>query len=228
MLRVTCWLSTQIAAREQVHLDSVLMAKHPDCGSHMQRTTPIEQVRNPRIPLASLPYSGHFRVPMCSAWQMGPDARAGLERVVKRKDPTDVEDRARPWSPSSGPEKNYMLALPTVLAPSVSWLACGDRRGVMELLRYVQQIGAVRRHGYGQVLDWVVERVEIDPAEVLQAPDGTARRFLPAEWCETAEAYEMGPVAPPYWHPSMRTRRVRPGVRCTLKPAVMEMVRACR
>lgn len=228
VLRVTCWLGSQVASREQVHLDGVLMAVHPDCGVHLTRQTPIAQVRNPLLPIASLPYDGPMRVPLCSAWQLGPDVRAGLERIVKRKDPTDIEHRARPWTPSSGPEKNCMLPVPTALAPSVSWTCVGNRRGVLELLRYVRQIGAIRRHGYGIVQGWDVEAVDESPLSAVVDGEGRARRFLPLSWCDDAESSEIGPVAPPYWHPGMQVPRVRPGARITLRPEIVARIMQCR
>lgn len=222
IVRVSAILHTEVAAREQLHLDSLLMSHHPDRDHHMDRRSPASMIRE--LPLPIVRVDG---VALCSAWELA-DPVASLQHVVKRKDPTDIEQRARPWSPSSGPEKNYMLPLPTVLSPSVSWLAIGDRRGILELLRPVRQIGAVRRHGYGVVACWTAEAVTIDPIEVVLRPDGTARRFLPARWMARADAVERGPVAPPYWHPAMVDVRVRPGVRCELRDDIIARIRACR
>lgn len=228
VVMVTARMSTEVAAREQVHLDSILAAKHPDCGVHLQRAAPVESIRMPRLPIVSMPYGGPMRVPLCSAWIIGSDARTSLQRIVKRKDPVDIEERARPYNASSGPEKAYCMPLPTVLAPSVSWVCVGNRRGILELLRYVRQIGSVRRHGYGIVLGWEAEAMpDASPLDALQDAQGRARRFLPADWVADAEAFEIGPVAPPYWHPGLRVRRVRPGVRCTLRQTIVEQVMAC-
>jgi hypothetical protein len=222
IVRVTAVLRTEVAAREQVHLDSILMAQHPDRDHHLDRRSPAAAIR--QLPLPILRMEG---VPMCSAWNLGAH-EASLQYIAKRKDAYDIDQRARPWSPSSGPEKNYMVPLPTALAGSVCWDAIGSRRGILELLRYVRQIGSVRRHGYGIVACWTAETVDIDPLQVILSPDGRARRFLPARWTTSAESIERGPVAPPYWHPAMVTDRVRPGTRCELRPEIAERIRQCR
>jgi hypothetical protein len=222
IVRITAIMRTEIVAREQVHLDSILMAHHPDRDHHLDRRSPVTAIR--QLPLPIFHIEG---VPMCSAWELG-DHQAALQHIVKRKDAFDIEQRSRPWSSSSGPEKNYMVPLPTALAASVCWYVIGDRRGILELLRHVKQIGAVRRHGYGIVACWTAETVGMDPIEVVLRPDGTARRFLPARWTTRADAIERGPVAPPYWHPAMVTDRVRPGVRCELRQDIVDRIRQCR
>lgn len=224
LLRVTAWLSTAVAAREQVCLDGLLVAAHPDTGHHLTRACSLDRVQIPRLPIVSKAAHGH-RVWLASAWEMQ-SAQVGLERIIKRKDAHDIEERDKPWTPSSGPEKNCMIPLPMALTPSVSWLAVGDRRGVIELLRNLPAIGSVRRHGHGVVREWEVERIDGDPVDAL-VRDGKARRFVPASWCASAAGIESGPVSPPYWHPRMVTQRVRPGVDCVLRADVVAMVREC-
>ena len=228
VLRITARMSVEIASREQVHLDAILMAQSPDCPKgRLTRFSPLSEIRNPPIPIADLDFEGH-RVPLCSSWIFDGDARAGLQHIVRRKDPIDVHHRAQTWTPSSGPEKNYMIPLPTVLAPTVTWICIGDPSRMPAALSRVRQIGTVRRHGYGVVLGWDVEEADDHPpGRVLVSPDGRAMRFLPAAWCTWAESLEYGAVQPPYWHPDLRVPRVRPGVRCTLREDILERVARC-
>lgn len=228
VLRVTAHMLAPIASVEEVHLDSLLTAAHPDVrGRHVTRAHDAGELHHPRLPVVRLTVGGVW-VLLSSTWQIPEGARFGRESFTKRRDKVDVHYLAQPFTPSSGPGKNYQLPVMTVETPSVSWLVVGDRRGVRELLRYVQHVGAIRRQGYGRVREWEVERADVDPLRVLVDEQGRAARFLPQAWTSYADALDRGAVVPPYWHPGLAVPRVRPGVRVELLDEVREAVARCR
>ena len=125
-----------------------------------------------------------------------------------------------------GAIENPQLPATTVVTPWIRWLAIGDRREIMRLARRIQQIGQWRSAGYGQVLSWQAEALDLDPVSVL-VDHSIAQRHLPAAWCQWAESTVEGPYRPPYWHPERQSDLiVRAGTRCVLKPSVEEACRA--
>jgi hypothetical protein len=228
VLLVTARLSAPVATSQAIHLDSVLLQAHPDVhGAPLSRGDPETAIVVPPLPIARIDALGAWTF-VCSAHALPEEARRGREHLVKRKDAEDVEHRARRWTPRSGHERIYHLPVPTLLTPRLSWVCVGDRRGVMELLRRVRSVGAMRRHGFGAVVEWVVERVDEAPARAIVDAGGRAARHLPAEWTTMADAIDVGPSAPPYWHPARARARVPAGSRCTLRPEVDEVLARCR
>lgn len=219
LLRVTAHMSAPIAADEEIHLDTLLISARPGPGPAPSRSTPVREITYPPIPLARVSAGGNT-VYACSTWSLASGARGGLEHLTKRRDGSDTGHLAKAYTPGSGKGRDYMLPVPTVEASSVSWLVVGRRAGVRQLLRYVRQIGAKRRHGFGVVDRWEVSMpIEGDPLSVLVS-GGRAARFLPASWSPSSPS-ERGPVHPPYWHPGLAVDRVRPGVLAALTPQAL-------
>lgn len=231
VLRITAELESALAHSEPMALDSILCAAHPDCiGQHLTRSAPIADIRIPHLPIARIATLGSWTF-AASCEMLPPSARPALERFIKRRDPTDVETLGGAFRPRGGPGKDYCLPVAIDETPSASWLAVGDRRGVLELVRHLDALGSLRRQGYGRVRAWRVERVSESPRDVFVSPgDGPylARRWLPVAWCLTASGVEHGTVRPPYWHPGLREPRVRPGLGCELRPEVLAAIEALR
>lgn len=227
LLRVTAHMASPLAgAQHDLHLDGVLLAASPGIRGDkapITRSTPLAEILYPPVPIATIRARGHW-VYACSGLEH--DGRPGLERLTKRRDPTDTESLAANYSARSGPGRNYCLPIPTIETPTCSWLVIGRRRGILELLRYVKQLGSIRRQGYGVVTRWTAEHEERDPVEVL-VRDGRARRYMPAEWTAGAD-WTRGPTRPPYWHPALSEPRVVPGQPCELRPEVVAAVSTLR
>lgn len=223
VLLVTAHMLTPIASAEPIHLDGILVAA--TTGAHLTRRDELPEL--PALPIVHLDLAGQ-RVYLASSWQFPDGAHAGRESMTKRRDGEDIEWLRAPFTPSSGPGKNYQLPVLTVEAATVSWLCVGRREGLRKLLRYARAVGPKRRHGYGAVARWTVELAEQrQPLDVL-VDGGLAERFLPRVWCSSAEQTEMGACCAPYWHPARAVERVRPGWRCELRPEVVRAVEGIR
>lgn len=229
VLRITAHLRTPIASRQPVQLDAILLHAHPDLeGKAASRSTPPEALSEPSISVHRIRFAG-TRVFLCSGWRLPPEAKRGVEHIVKRKAPEDLDVLERSWNPALGPGKNRCVPVPLTLTPSVSWLAVGKRQGVKRLLRYARHVGGLRAHGYGIVSRWEIEDLrDEDPLAALLTVDGHAARHLPASWVVGSPPSDSGAWLPPYWHPSRIGRRIPAGVRCELKPEIISKVRACR
>lgn len=227
LLRVRAYMESPVATTEEIHLDGIVLWAHPDLrGSYVTRSTPVTELRYPPISIHRLRVGG-MGVYLSSSWIV-PSGRGGRERFCKRRDAADMDCMVGAYRPGSGPGKHYCLPIFTVETPIVEWLVVARRRGLLELLRYVEQIGTYRRQGYGRVSRWEVEHVAGDPRDVLIDSDGNARRFLPASWTHAGLADDHGPVVPPYWHVGLRIERVRPGTPCELTDDVAREVRRCK
>lgn len=227
LLRVTALMAAPIASWEPLHLDGLLVACHPDTPTPTPtRSTPVAELGYPPLPLVTLRAHG-ARLYASSAWQFPPGMRPGREMFTKRRDAEDVESYAIPFTPSSGPGKNYQIPIPTYETPTVSWLVLGARRGILKLLRRARSVGAYRRQGYGQVRDWHAEEIDGDPLRVL-VEGGAAARFLPRAWTRTAATTDVGACLPPYWHPGLGVERVRPGWACELTDEARRSVEGVR
>ena len=227
VLRVRAHLSSPVASADPVHLDGIALWAHPDCNSHpISRSSPLSDVRYPPISIHRLRV-GDLGVYLSSAWIL-PDGCGGRERFVRRRDDVDAENFSAPYRVSAGPQKRYCLPIYTCEVEAVEWIVVGNRRGLLELLRYVHAIGTHRREGYGVVRRWEAERVEDGrPRDALIDATGRARRFLPSAWTAGGTRDDAGAVVPPYWHPGLRMDRVRPGSACALLPAVEEELSRC-
>lgn len=223
LLRVVARLGSPVVLREALHLDAILAAVHPSCvGGLLHRGSDASEIVVPPLPLATLRACGVV-VHMASADQWPPEVRRRSGYLSRRRDGDDLDHLTRPVQTASGPDRDVLLRFPSITAPTVSWLAVGDRRGVQELLRRVGAVGALRRHGYGAVLEWTVREEEGDPASVLVA-SGVAQRHLPAEWCEEPESVVLGAWRLPYWHASVVGPRVSRGTPTGLRAEVREGV----
>mgnify|MGYP000929712312 FL=1 len=224
---VTARLLSPVAAYHPLHLDGLLAAVAHGASHHLCRSSPATDIAIPPIPIYHLDVLGSGCY-LSSAWLWPEGAARGRERFTKKKDAADIELRDRVWNHKSGPEKAYDVAIPTIESQTVSWVAVGSRRGLIEALRYVRQIGMMRRHGYGMVGDWDVSLApEQDPIQTLIDTSGRAARHLPATWANGET--ERGAYEPPYWHPARAADvRVPIGTLCQLRPEVMAAVRGVR
>jgi hypothetical protein len=229
LLVVTAHMQTPVSMPNALHLESVLMATRPSPSSvRLQRSTPIEDIEDPAIPVARITVRGHV-VYMCSAAMLPDETAVAREWITKRKDPTDAFLLDAPYSVSSGPDRNYCLPVPVHETATLAWVCVGNRKTIRsDLRRYCTQLGAKRRNGLGRVARWECERLtEGSPEDVLLS-GGRARRFLPAAWCEWHSGAEVGPCRPPYWHPARWIERVVPGARCVLRDDVLAAARRLR
>jgi hypothetical protein len=225
--RVTAHLASPIVLRDELHLDALLEALHPDARLISPgRDIPATDVRSFPIPLLR-----HRAIGICSAAQFPDDARISSETVVKRKDDADYAHLARPFMLSEGPGKNSMIPLSVVYASHVYWLAWSARtrrspsRGVRGMLRRARSIGAYRRGGYGSVRRWDVEPMDGQPMDAIHR-NGRTLRHIPSRWAEWAASRDHGPCRAPYWHHSRSEERVPAGTECALTMDVIEALHA--
>lgn len=216
LLRVTAHLLTPVTASDPLHLDAILHAawtrRHAKTGAY-GLTRRSQQVIHSRLPLLR-----HGAVWACSAWIWPPEMEIRRTRMSGRKDPADIWHHAGRHVYGSGPGRDICRPVTLCVAPSVSWLACGDRRGVRDAIKAVDAIGGLRGHGYGRVERWEIKTIGA-PDTARAVHDGQrALRHLPESACSWAERTEHGAVMPPYWHPSSRRSRVPEGTRCLLCP----------
>lgn len=228
VLRITARLGGPVVVRDALHLDGILAAVHPDCvGGALHRASDASEVIRPPLPIVVRRFEDD-PVHLASAEEWPEDARRRSGHLTRRRDPDDLDHLTRPIQTASGPDRDVMLRFPVVEAATVSWVAVGDRSGVVSLLKRVPAIGSIRRHGYGVVLGWDVEVVRgADPASVLVSR-GVARRHLPASWCEAPQAVTVGAWRAPYWHPSSIGARVTRGTPTGLREGTTRVLEGVR
>lgn len=223
-LLVRAFLDSPVALVGPLHLDGILASAAPGIsGRRLTRTCPAEAVVSPPIPVPAVTWAGH-RVHLCSAAEAAADARRSSEHLTRRRDGDDLDFLAKPVDTRTGPGRDVKLRFPVTITAYLDWLCVGKRQPVLKMLRSrVQAVGSFRRHGYGVVRRWEVERVDAPALEALVFR-GRARRNLPARWLVEPETVESVPVRAPYWHPSTLEPGVLAGRLTGLDEAVVERV----
>jgi hypothetical protein len=222
-MRLRAEVETPIAGAHDLHLDGLLMAVHRGSGiaptRSMAEVMRFSDLRHPSRTIAYVEHAGHI-VPLCST-MMG-DFTRDSTHITQRRDAKDVEALARKVDRGAGPDRDKLLPVPLRVCRDVWWDFFGDRREVMSLLRGVEAIGAMRRHGWGRVRSWSCE--SIDSFALVE--DSLAVRHLPAECCVLPERIDRGACEPPYWHPSRLVARVPAWTRCDLSEELRDAVAA--
>jgi CRISPR type IV-associated protein Csf3 len=113
---------------------------------------------------------------------------------------------------AGGKYKSWNHPLKLDHAAQATWHARGDPGLIQRLLsRWVTSIGKKRAHGWGQVRDWSLTRVQDAP---LVDDDDRARRVLPHEpgivEHGTGDPVKLG-TRPPYWHHAHQRAAIPPG-----------------
>ena len=224
LLRVTATLSTPGVSGHDIHLDALLERAQLhrdgiDVDGMIDRLTPLDHFSRITLPIRSVDILG-ARVRLASGWRLSDDAQPARVHLTSRADAEDIERKARAYTPGSGAGRSRLVAREGVTARHIEWMAVGDRREVLRLLRLLSFVGSLRRGGYGVVDDWSVEAVEGDVVEsVLVSAEGIALRALPPAWLSTPPA-SIGAWRSPYWHPEAQVRCALPGGPVSLQPAV--------
>jgi hypothetical protein len=204
VIRAIADLDRPAVVQGPLHLDALLSARHP--AMHNQEETVTR--KSGRIVIAPLPLSvarnGRDWVWCASAWL--PSLASGQAAIVKRRDGIDYLNTRRTIYPAVGPERDRLLRYPTQ-SGSIEFLATvPDGRGYKELRRIcrrVDQIGGLRKAGYGLVREWRFEEVDRDPRDCLAMDhaDGGQRaaRTMPAGLFAGDAEPQMISTIPPYW-----------------------------
>ncbi len=221
LIRVTARLLSPIVMRDELHLDSVMAAAHPDSQlTHIGRGDGPECLKTFPIPCTSIAWQGHS-IPVCSAAQID-TGKLARDCIVRRKDGTDLDYLDAPFNPAFGPGKSRMVPFTILATPEIWWTLDGSWQGVKNIVRRILFLGGLRAQGYGAVREWKMTVVgEKQSSRVVAIHDGArALRNLPEAWCEWAEDVRDGACSSPYWHPARRERIVPAGTRCVLKADV--------
>lgn len=232
LLRIEAVMDAPIASAHPLHLDSIVAQAflRIRCGGREPRAVrgaDADSILHPECYIERVAALGSW-VYAASAIAEAPDSSPGREYLVKRRDAIDREERARPFTIASGPDRDYLLPVPTLEAPLVRWLAIGDRRELKGILKAVRRIGGERGQGLGTVREWRIDPLDEDPASVL-VRDGRAARHLPALWCVDPSSPSMHALRPPYWIAAHREAVIAAGMPCEVLPEVAAAVRAlCR
>jgi hypothetical protein len=231
LVLVTARLDAPVASSYPIHLDTIaaqaFLRVRVGREGRVTRGTAADQIAHPECYIE--------RLSCLSSWVYAASAVVddgggvpGREHLVKRRDPIDAEMRARPFMVASGPDRDYLLPVPTLEAPLLRWLAIADRRELKGILKTVRRVGGERSQGMGSVREWSFEACDEDPAHVL-VRHGRAARNLPALWCVDPKRYGTEATRPPYWSAAHREPAVRAGMPAQLLPEVAEAVRSlCR
>lgn len=175
--------------------DSILAAAwmkryHPE--KYFNSDPSIEEVITPELPLAKL--AGNIYAASFAQFN-----KAGEETAYwhKRFDSQLAEDyadfggRRGKVDIKSSTYKAYRMPLNIMLAPVVIWYVVGSKREIESLLEEIPALGKKTSQGFGQVMEWTVEKIE-DDWSVWK--EGELMRSLP----DPAGDSEWG-VRPPYW-----------------------------
>lgn len=221
-LRVTAHLSGTLAG-DPPHLDSLLVyitsrlqgkPTDVDDGYKIDRRGPcpdsssvaiplyretvadrsVARCTSPILPVPTSDIHEHFgkRLGVEYSGLLAPDCR----RVV-----TTTND----WT------KSHRLPIRTRRVRCVVWLCVGNRRGIMDLLKYLPAVGKKTKHGYGSVERWEVERLDFAPLRywpwwITSESGPVLMRPMPADWDGLPKNLigakpDFGACSDPYWHP---------------------------
>lgn len=155
---------------------------------------PIPIAREPggRFHLAS---QAHVELPVLFSREQYVHKRAPWEHYA-----TLCDDKVKRVMLDKEPDKSWRVPKIGARYASVHWWCVGEPEGVRELLLGVTRIGARRRHGCGDVREWIVE--ECEPWEgfpVLR--DGQPLRNLPLDHpgLTPGAPMRMGRLTMPYF-----------------------------
>lgn len=232
-LRVVAHLSSPLAGDDAGMLDAILVGtlsrllgkprEVPD-GFKIDRRTPCpEPFASHRFPVAQLRVGPHL-IARTSSPVLDAAADDRHEYVAKRLS-TENADLLAPGErkvvvTTNTWAKAYRLPLRVRRVARVAWLAVGDRRELLALLKQVPAIGRKRAHGYGRVGRWECERLGEVPHEwwpwwVASDAGPVLMRPLPFDWPGLPPGLlgwrqGFGAVSDPYWHPDRYCERVEP------------------
>lgn len=235
LMRVTAVMGEPVAyLGDLMHVDGIVAAAaYRDLPERTRRRVPPLSCEWPvdlRIPLSrwfvsvseargrlsKMTRDGHALWGWCGSAEIGdPWLRRGKIEIRKRPPVEEMRRYAQDATVQlgAGPLKAYDMAVPTVFAHRISWMAHGDAGEVRRLLsRYIPAIGKKRNLGCGTVLEWVVEEVPGSVMDSVVAGSGARAlpiRRLPAE-CGLRGARRRGSIRAPYHHASRDCDCVEP------------------
>jgi hypothetical protein len=194
MMRVTADLATPVSYVEPIHLDAVLAWVMVWRILH-GRSDVEDVIDDVSIPVARATVHG---CPVWEATSLFPATEIDPEIVRYRKRPPEPEliEWGEPCKLRMKQGRFRAYDIPLLVRPvrSLSGLVHGSEAGVRKLLEHVSHVGKKRSQGYGRVLRWSVEPVEIDEFPWRMANGGPSR-VIPV-----AEPLGLQGYRPPYWH----------------------------
>ena len=103
---------------------------------------------------------------------------------------------------AGGADRDALKTGRIALTEIVAWQVwTHDHKWLQKLLsRRIQALGGMRRHGYGRVSGWRLERVPEGAPDMAWVDQGITLRALPIGWLATPVMPTRLPICPPYWH----------------------------
>lgn len=201
-LRVTAHISQEIALRDELALDALLMAM----VARRDGLPPLDVTRNdgPFVPVLPIPVA----LSECKRFYLCSHARPEwIEKELRYKNRRPVVRELATLSAmntsvniATGPNKAYRVPYETGFLRDgrLDWWCIGERDEIASLLSLCTALGRNRGVGLGRVDRWEVEPCETWPGfPVCRA--GVPLRPVPHDWPDATESIVVeGLLMPPY------------------------------
>lgn len=198
-VKITATLDRPAVCDVVIHIDAILTTRHPAMHNQTVRVTRS----GGKASVAPLP--------LCVARQdedwvwcasaCDPGEPCGAIGLTKHRDAADYRMTMRKVYPSVGPGRDRLVRKQIYRGPFVWIAAVPDEPAIKELkrlLRRVDQIGGLRKSGYGPVKEWQVETIAEPATDALEI-GGLSRRWLPASMFSGEGEPVLNTIIPPYW-----------------------------
>lgn len=207
-LRVTFRLASAVIEGDYpIHLDDLLAWAKVD-EQLLGTGTGVDRLSDERfealisdLPLGKLSGSEGDSVWAASYLVLSPPEGRGMRMSVRRTNVDTLVDlvgsgavirRGDQINLGSGPDKNYLMQTPYLLASTAMAWCIGDKLEIEALLRRVRYLGKKRSQGFGKIASFSVEHAE-------EATEKVWFRHLP--WFRDGYYPARVAVRAPYWSP---------------------------
>ena len=201
LYRVVAELATPLVWHRGLNLDGLCCAALMD-DDDVPVTRQTERL--PELPHTPIPWLRHgaLRVYLSSDALLPANTRFERISLSKRRDGNDISRLSRPFNRAGGADRDALKTGRIALTEIVAWQVwTHDHKWLQKLLsRRIQALGGMRRHGYGRVSGWRLERVPEGAPDMAWVDQGITLRALPIGWLATPVMPTRLPICPPYWH----------------------------
>lgn len=193
-------IKTPIISLTPIHFDSVLSAVHPAMhgGSGITRRSSTLPKAAP-LPLDSVKIDKSW-VWCCSTAEYSDNAKIYTDRFTRRTSGIDYNYLSGVRTPRYGTNKDRCESIYGVVCDNISFLASlNDLKELKRLCKRVKSIGALRKMGYGEVINYNIVPTELGwKSCIWDSKKMMFRRNLPQPMIKD-KCYRKVPVHHPYW-----------------------------